>query len=318
MRERMCLVRRAERQCETRRRYSVRMRFRRPPPRPPASMQGMNIIFVEPAFPANQRQFVRGLAEVGANVIGIGERPVDLLDQELRGWHAHYQQIPSVTDVEAHAAAGPPRAEQGVGRPARVDDRGAHHGRRARAGGVRDPRHVGAHGVAVPRQAVDEGGAARGRACRPPHSTAARSAAEVRAFAEQVGYPLILKPRSGAGASGTMPGRRCRRARARAGESSALRASSRSPSRSSSRATRASTTRSRSTGRSRTTSSRTTTRTCSRRCGPAGSRRSSSPPTGSTPRRTTRRLRELGRGSSRRSGSAPRRRTWSGSSARRA
>jgi phosphoribosylaminoimidazole carboxylase (NCAIR synthetase) len=35
-------------------------------------------------------------------------------------------------------------------------------------------------------------------------STAADSAGEVRAFADQVGFPLILKPRSGAGASDTM------------------------------------------------------------------------------------------------------------------
>jgi formate-dependent phosphoribosylglycinamide formyltransferase (GAR transformylase) len=35
-------------------------------------------------------------------------------------------------------------------------------------------------------------------------STAASTAAEVYAFAEQVGFPLILKPRSGAGASGTV------------------------------------------------------------------------------------------------------------------
>jgi len=34
-------------------------------------------------------------------------------------------------------------------------------------------------------------------------SAAVASAAEARAFAEQVGFPLILKPRSGAGASGT-------------------------------------------------------------------------------------------------------------------
>jgi carbamoylphosphate synthase large subunit len=35
-------------------------------------------------------------------------------------------------------------------------------------------------------------------------STAAHTAAEVRDFAAQVGYPLILKPRAGAGASGTV------------------------------------------------------------------------------------------------------------------
>ena len=43
----------------------------------------MNVIFIEPAFPPNQREFVRGLASAGANVIGIGERPVDWLDADL-------------------------------------------------------------------------------------------------------------------------------------------------------------------------------------------------------------------------------------------
>ena len=61
----------------------------------------MNVIFVEPAFPPNQREFVRGLAEAGANVIGIGERPADWLDADLRGWMLHYEQIPNVTDVGA-------------------------------------------------------------------------------------------------------------------------------------------------------------------------------------------------------------------------
>jgi len=45
----------------------------------------VNVVFVEPAFPANQRQFVRALAEVGATVIGVGERPADALDDQLRG-----------------------------------------------------------------------------------------------------------------------------------------------------------------------------------------------------------------------------------------
>ena len=65
----------------------------------------MNVIFVEPAFPANQRQFVRGLAEVGATVIGIGERPGDWLDDELRGWLQHYHQVGNVTDVGAAQGA---------------------------------------------------------------------------------------------------------------------------------------------------------------------------------------------------------------------
>ena len=38
-------------------------------------MTAVRVIFVEPAFPNNQRQFVRALAEAGATVIGVGESP---------------------------------------------------------------------------------------------------------------------------------------------------------------------------------------------------------------------------------------------------
>jgi hypothetical protein len=58
----------------------------------------MNVLFIEPAFPANQREFVRALASIGAHVLGIGERPYDWIDDEAKGWLGGYQQIASVTD----------------------------------------------------------------------------------------------------------------------------------------------------------------------------------------------------------------------------
>ncbi|MDB5219311.1 MAG: Carbamoylphosphate synthase large subunit protein, partial [Myxococcaceae bacterium] len=58
----------------------------------------MDVIFVEPCFPANQREFVRALASVGARVIGIGERDKSTLDDDLRHWLTHYEQIGNVTD----------------------------------------------------------------------------------------------------------------------------------------------------------------------------------------------------------------------------
>ncbi len=56
----------------------------------------MHVLFVEPAFPQNQRHFVRGLHQAGARVTGIGERPLDYLDPELKGWLDGYEQVPSV------------------------------------------------------------------------------------------------------------------------------------------------------------------------------------------------------------------------------
>src|ERR1700751_4960176 len=68
-------------------------------------MPGMNVVFVEPFFPASQRQFARALAEAGATVIGIGEYPADALDDQLKGWLFHYEQVRAVTDVAAMTAA---------------------------------------------------------------------------------------------------------------------------------------------------------------------------------------------------------------------
>ena len=65
----------------------------------------MNVIFVEPSFPANQREFPRALHEVGARVIGIGERPKDSLDESMRHWLTHYEQVSSVVDEDALARA---------------------------------------------------------------------------------------------------------------------------------------------------------------------------------------------------------------------
>ena len=63
------------------------------------------MVFVEPCFPQNQREFARALAEAGATVIGIGEYSADGFDDQLKGWLDHYEQVPSVTDVEAMTRA---------------------------------------------------------------------------------------------------------------------------------------------------------------------------------------------------------------------
>jgi hypothetical protein len=49
----------------------------------------MNVVFVDPAFPPTQRHFVRALAEVGASVYGVVDRPGEWLDDELRSWMVH-------------------------------------------------------------------------------------------------------------------------------------------------------------------------------------------------------------------------------------
>ncbi len=123
----------------------------------------MNVIFVEPFFPASQRHFARALAEAGATVIGIGEFPVDALDDQLKGWLHHYEQVPSVTDVEQMTQ----RVRQAQDKLWVDRLEATIEAHTLAAAQVREactiPRYVGADGLAVPGQAVHEAGAARGR-----------------------------------------------------------------------------------------------------------------------------------------------------------
>jgi carbamoylphosphate synthase large subunit len=163
----------------------------------------MNVVFVEPFFPANQRQFARALAEAGATVIGIGEYGADGFDDELKGWLDHYEWVSSVTDVEAmtHAVR-------------RVQDRlwvdrleATIEAHTMAAAQVREACTIPGTSVRTAWLCRDKPSmkeALRSAGVPTAASAAVSSAAEALSFAEATGFPLILKPRSGAGASGTV------------------------------------------------------------------------------------------------------------------
>jgi carbamoylphosphate synthase large subunit len=163
----------------------------------------MNVAFVEPFFPASQRHFARALAEAGATVIGVGESPADALDDQLRGWLDHYEQVPSVTDTEAMT-----RAVRSVQDKLWVDRIEATIEAHTMATAqVREACGIPGTSVRTAwlcrdkpsmKQALREAGVPTAA------SAAAGSAAEAVAFTKQVGFPVILKPRSGAGALDTM------------------------------------------------------------------------------------------------------------------
>jgi len=162
----------------------------------------MHVLFVEPSFPRTQREFVRALKQAGAWVTGIGEAPADALPGDVRRWLDGYEQVRSVVDegamidcvrriqargwvdrleavIEAHVLAAA-KAREATGIP----------GTTSRTAWLcRD------------KPAMKEALRAAGVPCA--QSIAARSADDVRRFAEEVGYPLVLKPSAAAGAAGT-------------------------------------------------------------------------------------------------------------------
>jgi formate-dependent phosphoribosylglycinamide formyltransferase (GAR transformylase) len=163
----------------------------------------VNVVYVEPAFPPTQRHFVRALAQVGATVIGVGERPADQLDDELSGWMAHYHQVPTVVDagvltdavrwvqdkvwvdrleatVEAHTLAA------------------AH----ARENCTIPGTSVRTAWLCRDKPSMKE--ALRAAGVPTAASAAVTSAAQVHEFVNATGYPIVLKPRTGAGALDTV------------------------------------------------------------------------------------------------------------------
>ncbi len=162
----------------------------------------MHVVFVEPMFPGNQKDFVRGLREAGAEVTAVGEAPGHALGEELSNWLLHYQQVASVCDTdEMTRVVGWIHERKPVDRlEATVE---AHILPTAQ---VREA--CGIPGTSVEtaflcrdKPAMKEALRQAGVPCA--ESIGSGSADEIEAFAARVGYPLILKPRAGAGASGT-------------------------------------------------------------------------------------------------------------------
>jgi len=161
----------------------------------------MHVVFIEPRFPANQKLFVRALAEIGARVTAIGEGSKESLDEDLRRWLMHYEQVDNVTSPAQVLRAV--RFIQGRAHVDRLEAVVEAH--IMTAAEVREATGIPGTSVRTAflcrdkpamKEALREGGVPCAQ------SAAAASEAEVRAFAERVGYPLILKPRDGAGASG--------------------------------------------------------------------------------------------------------------------
>jgi len=161
----------------------------------------VNIVMLSPGFPYEQSFFTRALAQTGAQVIGVGDQPVSMLPPEAQQHLAHYEHVPLGDEAAVLAALG------GLSRHVRID----------RVECLWEPyvvlaarirEHLGLAGMTVEqatwfrdkeamKQVLDAAG------IRTPRHASARPGAEVWAAAEQIGFPLIVKPIAGAGSADT-------------------------------------------------------------------------------------------------------------------
>lgn len=159
----------------------------------------MRVVFLSPRYPPEMRQFTRGLAEVGAEVLGVGDGSPD---PELRRYLAGYLEVPSLLDEDDLIA----RVTTWL--RGRTVDRVLANWEPLVMVAARLREKFGIPGMSVDtvrgfrdKQLMKERVAAAG--LRVPKAARARSIKDVWRALEDIGFPAIVKPISGAGSADT-------------------------------------------------------------------------------------------------------------------
>ncbi len=159
------------------------------------------VVMLSPGYPAEMAYFTRGLAAVGARVVGVGDQPPSVLPHAAREALAHYEHV-SLSDEGAVLAA-----LQGLRRHVGIDQvECLWEPYMILAARIREVFDLPGMTVAqtVPfrdkermKQAIDAAG------IRGPRHASTTTVAGVWEAAERIGYPLIVKPIAGAGSADT-------------------------------------------------------------------------------------------------------------------
>jgi biotin carboxylase len=160
------------------------------------------VLMISPGYPTEMPFFTRGLAEVGARVLGIGDQPAGLLSELTRRSLHDYLRVGNLWDEKAVIK----EVAAWVGRH-RID----------RVECLWEPGVVLAarlrEALGVPGLDVDTATAFRNKeimkqrldaaGIRTPRHVAVRTIAGCWEAAERIGFPIILKPIAGAGSADT-------------------------------------------------------------------------------------------------------------------
>ncbi len=160
------------------------------------------VVFLSPHYPAEMPEFSRGLAEVGARVIGLGHEPEGALPASVRRYLAGYVHVPNLLDATSALAHAVPQLERIA--PDRIEclwEVGVELAAALReALGVPGQRAVDARAFrdkALMKERLVQAG------LRVPRYARVDGASAIRAAAERIGFPLIVKPIDGAGTRDT-------------------------------------------------------------------------------------------------------------------
>ncbi len=162
----------------------------------------LNVMMISPGYPAEMPYFTRGLALVGARVIGLGDQPKEALPQVAREHVAHHVQVRTLWDEPSVV-----REIQKFSRQVRIDrveclwEPGMMLAAKLREAlgipGMTCDQTLPFRDKEVMKQRLDEAG------IRTPRHARALTEDQVREAAERIGYPIIVKPIAGAGSADT-------------------------------------------------------------------------------------------------------------------
>lgn len=161
----------------------------------------MNVLMLSPSYPAEMTLFTSALASVGANVIGMGDTPLESMPQLARENLSHHLRVDLSDEAGVLGAARELASRVRLDRveclwepfmilAARIrEDLGV--------AGMSVEETLPFRDKEIMKQKLDAAG------IRTPRHASSVSIAGVREAAAQIGYPLIIKPIAGAGSADT-------------------------------------------------------------------------------------------------------------------
>jgi biotin carboxylase len=162
----------------------------------------MKVLFISPHYPEEMQDFTRGLAEVGAQVYGVGDQPKAALPPKVQRYLRDYLQIPSLFDEDA-AVRAIVQAARRI-RPDRVESLwepcvvlAARVRQALGLPGMTPEVAIGFRDKPIMKQRLFDAG------LRVPRFARVRTAREAFEAAYAIGYPVCVKPIAGAGSADT-------------------------------------------------------------------------------------------------------------------
>ncbi len=162
----------------------------------------MNVVFLSPAYPLEMQDYTRGLAEVGANVIGVGEGPVSMVPPKVRKYLSDYITVPKLFDEQAVCDAVLQYSKrhhidrvESLWEPLTLT--AASIREQLRIPGMSRATVLGFRDKSIMKDRIAKAG------LRVPYAFRCKSSREIEAAAERIGFPIIVKPIAGAGSADT-------------------------------------------------------------------------------------------------------------------